>query len=134
MEETTVHGSAVERAESTSVRVGQYGFGAIFVSDPAQAMRNFVESLVPGDAFKSGLIRWSDGMAGRGRPALHSLEQWSPLRLHPSHRIQHAIRRVHAVQILGDFGAKESAGNGVPGITLNLGGAAVFDGDQDAAG
>ena len=53
---------------------------------------------------------------------------------HPSHWIQHTIRRVHAVQILGDFGAKESAGNGVPGIALDFGGAAVFDGDQDAAG
>src|SRR5258708_681132 len=47
VEETAVHGSAVKRAERTSVRVGQDGFGAICGNDPAQAMRNFVESLVP---------------------------------------------------------------------------------------
>src|ERR1700675_3410191 len=47
MEETPIHGGAVERAECTSVRVGEDGFGAVFVSDPAQALRNFVESLVP---------------------------------------------------------------------------------------
>src|SRR6266853_3842691 len=56
------------------------------------------------------------------------------LRPHPSHRIQHAIRRVHAVQILGDFGAKESASNGMLGIALDFSRAAVFDSDQDAAG
>ena len=77
-------------------------------------MGNFVESLVPGNTFKRGFTR--------------------PFRLYPSHGIQHAIRRVHAVQILGDFCAKESVGNGVLGIALNFGGAAIFDGDQDAAG
>src|SRR6267154_3675844 len=92
-------------------------------------MRNFVKSLVPGDALKRRSSRWSDG---RPRP---SFPQGSrSLRLYASHRIQDPVRRVHAVQILGDFGAKESSRNGVPGITLNLGGAAVFDGDQDAAG
>src|SRR6202521_3483547 len=119
MEETAVHGSTVECAERSTVRVGQDGFGAVFGSDPAQALRNFVESLVPGYALKSR--RWSDG-----RPR--------PLRLHSSHRIQHPIRRVHAVQILGDFGAKESAGDRMLTIALNLGGAAVFDSDQDAEG
>src|ERR1700687_5192379 len=135
MEETAVHGSTVECAERSTVRVGQDGFGAVFGSDPAQALRNFVESLVPGYALKSR--RWSDGRPRK--PALSAVEgsfrQGScPLRLHPSHRIQHAIRRVHAVQILGDFGAKESAGYGMLGIALNFGGAAVFDSDQDAAG
>src|ERR1700686_3970456 len=137
MEETAVHGSAVERAERSSVRVGQYGFRAVFGSDPTQALRDFAESLVPGDAFKSRLIGWSDGCPRK--PALSTVEgsfaQGScPLRFHSSHRIQHPIRRVHAVQILGDFGAKESAGDRMLRIALNLGGAAVFDSDQDAAG
>src|SRR5260370_36032502 len=122
MEEWAVHGGVVEGAERSSIRVGQDGFGAVFANDPAQSPLNFVKSLIPGDAFKSRLTRWSDG---RPRP---SFPQGScPLRLHPSHRIQHAIRRVHAVQILGDFGAKESAGNGMLGIALDFGGAAVFN-------
>ena len=146
MEETAIHASAVERAERASVRVGQDGFGAVFGNDPAQAMGNFVESLVPGDALES-VTRRGCGVAGRGRPALHNLRQWRdgrprpsfppgrrPFRLHPPHGVKHPIRRVHAVEILGNFGAKESAGNGVLGIALNSGGAAVFDGDQDAAG
>ena|SRR5438105_12564209 len=132
MEETAVHRSAIESAERTSVRIRQDGFGAIFGSDAAQAMRNFVERLVPRDAFKSRLIRWGDGMAGRPRPAFPQGSR--SLRLYASHRIQDPIRRVHAVQILGDFGTKESAGNGMRRITLDFGGAAVFDGDEDAAG
>ena len=71
-------------------------------------------------------------MDGRPRP---SFPQGSrSLRLYASHRIQHPIRRVNAVQILGDFGAKESAGNGMLRIALNFGSAAVFDSDQNAAG
>src|SRR6266481_4350454 len=132
VEKTAIHGSTVERAERTSVRVGQDRFGAIFGNDLAQATRNFVEGLIPRDAFKSRLIRWGDGMAGRGRP---SFPQGSrSLRLYPSHRIQDPIRRVHAVQIFGDFGTKESAGNGMLRIALNFGGAAIFNGDEDAAG
>src|SRR5208282_2546109 len=85
VEETAVHGSAVERPQRASVRVGQDGFAAVFGNDPAQTVRNFVQSLVPGDALKSRFIRWSDG---RPRP---SFPQGSrPFWLHPSHRIQHA--------------------------------------------
>src|SRR6266852_162814 len=146
MEETAVHGSTVERAERPSVRVGQDGFGAIFDSDPAQSPRNFVKSLIPGDAFKSRLTRWSDGRprpstqieasltCGAGALARVPTIRARPLRPHPSHRIKHPVRRVYAVQILGDFGTKESAGNGMLRIALNFGGAAVFDGDQDSAG
>src|SRR6202158_1675975 len=132
MEETAVHGSAVEHAERSSVRVGQDGFGAAFGSDPAQTLGNLVESLVPRDAFKSRSIRWSDGVAGRPRPSFPQGNR--SLRLYASHRIQLPIRRVNAVQILGDFGAKESAGNGMLRIALNFGSAAVFDSDQNAAG
>ena len=94
VEETAVHGSAVERAQGSAVRVGQDGFAAVFGNDPAQAMRDLVESLVPGNAFKSPFSRWSDGMAGRGRPALHGS---CTFRLDPSHGIEHAVGRVHAV-------------------------------------
>src|SRR5258708_20504374 len=108
VEKTAVHGSAVERAERAAVRVGQDGFGAVFGNDPAQAMRNFVESLVPGDALKSGFA-WF--WCGADTPVRVRGVSLRPLGSHPSHRIQHPLRRVHAVQILGDFGAKESPSN-----------------------
>src|SRR5260370_4024858 len=143
VEETAIHGSAIERAERAAVRVGQDGFGAVFRNDLAQSMRNFVESLVPGDALKSS--RWSDGrprpsfqleasiMCGAGALARVRTIRARSLRLHPSHGIQHAIWRVHAFQILRAFGPKESAGNGMLRIALNFGGAPVIAGDHDAA-
>ncbi len=140
VEETAVHGSAVERAQRASVRVGQDRFAPVFGNDPAQAMRNFVKSLVPGDALPNSrrdsrprlsmrsAAPLQCGAGALSRVCLRSLGSY------PSHRIQHATRRVHAVQIFGDFRAKESAGNGVFWIALNLDGAAVFNGDQNAAG
>src|ERR1039458_8454693 len=50
VEETAVHGSAVEGSQCASVREGQDGFGAVVGNDPAKAMGNFVERLVPGKA------------------------------------------------------------------------------------
>ena len=124
VEETTVHGSAVERAERASVGVGQDGFGAVFGDDTAQAMRNFVESLVPGNALPD---ERGHSLRGDGRPRPSMRSEAPPvcgagalarvrcvrrrsLRSHPSHRIQHAVRRINAVQILGDFSAEESRG------------------------
>ena len=49
-------------------------------------------------------------------------------------RIQHAVGRVNAVQILGDFAAQEPAGDRMLGIALNLGRPAVLDRDQHGAG
>src|SRR5208337_742852 len=127
VEEAPVHGTAVERGNRAPVRIGQDGFKPVFSDNPTEAMCNFVKRLIPGDPLKRA--RWRDG---RPRP---SLPQGSrSLRSHPSHRIQHSLRRVHAVQIFGNFGAKKSARNRVLGIALNSGSPAVFDGDQDAAG
>ena len=39
-----------------------------------------------------------------------------------------------AIEILRDFGAKEAAGYRVRRVSLNLGGAAVLHGDENAAG
>src|SRR5208337_3494453 len=132
VEEAPVHGSAVERGNRASVGIWQDGFKPVFSDDPAEAMRNFVERLIPGNAFKRSR------RDGRIRPSQRSeapllRRDRRTLRSHPSHRIQHPLRRVHAVQILGNFGAKKSPRNGVLGIALNLGGPAVFDGDQNAA-
>src|SRR5260370_20881068 len=103
VEETAVHGSAIERAERAAVRVGQDGFGAVFRNDLAQSMRNFVESLVPGDALKSS--RWSDGRPRPSFPLEASIVCCAgalarvrtipapSLPLPPSHGIQHPLSR-----------------------------------------
>src|SRR5208337_1705616 len=127
MEETPIHGSAVERAQCASVGVGQDGFAAVLGNGPAQAMGDFVEGLVPGNAPKRTL--WS---GGRPRPSFP--QRSAPFRFRSYHRIKHALRRVHAVQILGDFRTQESARDRVFAIALNLRGPSVFDGDQHAAG
>ena len=48
----------------------------------------------------------------------------------PSHGIQHAIRRVHPVQILRHLGAQKSARHRMRRITLNPRGAPVLDRNQ----
>src|SRR5260370_30095346 len=63
MEETAVHGNAVERAQRSSVRGGQDGFGAPFGSGPAQTLGHLDESLVPRDAFTSRSIPCSGSAA-----------------------------------------------------------------------
>jgi hypothetical protein len=73
VEESAVHGSAVERAERASVRVGENGFAAVFGDDTAQAMRNFVESLVPGDALEN--------LAGGGARATRAFGSHAPHRI-----------------------------------------------------
>src|SRR5580658_5556254 len=83
-------------------------------------MGNFVESFVPGDAFKN--------LAGGGARATRAFGFYA------SHRIENAVGGVNTIQILSDFGAEESAGDGVFGITLDPGGATALDGNQHAAG
>ena len=55
------------------------------------------------------------------------------LRRDPPHGIQHPVRRVHAVQILGHFRAQESTRHGMRWVTLHLGRTAIFHCDQDSA-
>jgi hypothetical protein len=43
--------------------------------------------------------------------------------------IEQAVGRIFALQVLGDFAAEESAGDGMIGIAAQFGGAAVFDVD-----
>ena len=100
---------------------------AISSSASSQEMRS--QARVGTDAFvrpSGAQLRSSVGTGDPARPSRRSL------RPYPSHRIQHPLRRVHAVQILGDFRAKKPAGNRVHGIALNLDGAPVFNGDQNA--
>jgi hypothetical protein len=61
------------------------------------------------------------------RPRGHSL-------LHdPPHRIQHPLRRIHAIQILRDFRAQKSARHRMVGVALNLRGSPIFDRDEHSA-
>src|SRR5205823_12336773 len=99
-----VHGSVVQSPESASVAVRKDGLTAEFGDDGAKTGGNFVEGLVPGDAIEGGRATLA---AGRG-----------PL---TAHGIEHAVRRVNAVEILGDLGTEESAGDGMRRVTLDSG-------------
>src|SRR5208283_5437269 len=49
-EETTVHGPAIQGAQSSAVGIGQDRFTAEPRDDPAETFRDFVQRLVPADA------------------------------------------------------------------------------------
>src|ERR1700727_1199872 len=56
-----------------------------------------------------------------------------PFCRYPAHGIQHAVRRIHAVQVLRHFRAQKSAGYRMFRIPLDLRGAATLYGDQHSA-
>jgi hypothetical protein len=122
VKETAIHGGTVESAERASVRVRENGFEAELVDDPAEIARDFVERFVPGNALES--------LHGGGFRPIGTLGD----AFFPPHRIEDAVWRVDAIQVLRDLGAEKSTSHWMRGIALNLGGAAVVDGDQDAAG
>ncbi len=82
-------------------------------------------------------MRWkfSDDCGATGVPARVERRALArvPLRRHPPHGIQHAVRRVNPIQILCDLGAQEPARHRMRRIALNLDCATIFDGDQDTA-
>ena len=49
-------------------------------------------------------------------------------------RIEQAVGRIFALQILRDFSTEEATGDGMIGIAAQSGGAAIFDVDEQAAG
>ena len=116
---------AIKRAERAAVRVGKDGFAAVPGDGAAQAMGDFVERLVPGDALEAIRLCRADTLV---RVSPRSFRSDAP------HRIKHTIGRIDSIKIFGNFGAEKSLGDRVLGIALNFGGASVFDGDQDAAG
>src|SRR5271170_4156260 len=136
MEEASVHRCAIQRSQGAAEGVGQDGFTAVAGDDLPEAGGDFVESLVPGDALECAAELRSAWTAEGGRPhtgstSPHTCGCW-PLRGDSSHGIQHTIRRVHPVEILGYLGAQESASYGMGGIALNFGGAPVFHRNQYA--
>ena len=122
MEETAIHGAAVECAECASVgiRVGWLrGRGSAMIWRKREAISSRASS--------QEMRTKASWALGTGAARAFWLEL-------SAHGIQHAVGRVDAVEILGNFGAEESAGDGVSGIALNFGGAAIFDGNENAAG
>jgi len=66
--------------------------------DAFEFLFDFVEGFVPGDAL--------EGLCGAGAVARDRRVRHRSLRRYPPHGIEHAIWGVHAVEILGDFGAE----------------------------
>src|SRR6185437_15660979 len=77
---------------------------------------NFSQGLIPTDADEIAGISFSLAF---GRD--------------PAHGKQNPLGRVNTIKVLGDLGAKEPSGHGMPGITLDARGAAVFHRNQNSA-
>src|SRR5579872_4495585 len=118
MKKSAIHRSAVEHSQCAAVGIGKDGFAAELRRDLLETVRDLGERFIPGDALESSAELCS------GRRA-HASRGWS-FRRNPLHWIQHAIGRVHAIQILSDFGAQKSASNRMGWIALYFGGTTVF--------
>ena len=122
MKEAPVHGAVAQQAHVARVAVGQDRLRAVALRCLVEARGDAIERLVPGHALERlHLAAARLGPLGRTGLALQ--------------RNQHAIRRVHAVEILGHFAAQKSLRDRVRGIALHLDGAALcVHGHQHAAG
>ena len=91
-----VHGAVAERPDGARVRVRQHRFRPMLPRDLTEPPRDCVERFVPAHALKRlGLLARPQRAFGRtGTPP-----QW----------MEHPVRRVHVVQILGDLGAQKAA-------------------------
>ena len=131
VEKSAIHGSAVQCSKRSTVGVRKNGLAAEFRSDLAKSGRDFVERLIPGDALPGFRhVR----LCGDSRPRLSMRSEASPsLRRDPSHRIEHAIRRVDPIEILRHFRAQKSPRHRMRRIALNLRRPPIFDCDQHSA-
>src|SRR5579864_7707306 len=122
MEKPAVHRGAVQHSQCPAKGVGQDGFTAEFGNNLLEVRSDLSESLVPGNP----LPFWCGaGALARGSRSF---------RPYPPYGIQNPIRRIHPIQILRDFCAKEATRHGMRRITLDLGRAAVLYGNQNSAG
>ena len=111
VKETAVHGAEAEHADGAGV--GQDGLGAVQIADLLEARGNGVEGFIPGDALE-GLVLAAAFECTLGH-ALFSAQ-----------RVEDAVGRVDAVEVLGDFSAQKALGDGLRGVALDLDGAAGF--------
>ena len=116
MEKPPIHRSVAEFAKRSAVGIRKDRFTAKFGCDALESRSNFVESFVPGDAL--------EGSCGAGALARDYLGPNSP------QWIQHPVRRIDPVQVLGDFRTQESASDRMRGIALDFYRLAVVHRDQ----
>jgi len=135
MEEAPVHRPAIQRSQSSAIRIRQNGLTAKLRRYRAKTRSDLVESLAPGN---SPPDRRSD-LCGDSGPTLSSLcgagapAREGPFRADSPHRIHHTIRRIHPIQILRHLRAQKPARHWMLRIPLDLSSSPVLDGDQHPA-
>src|SRR5258706_87027 len=121
LENSSVHRSAVQRPQGSTVGIRQNRLAAKLADDAAKARCNFIERFVPGNALPN--LRSAGALA-------RVCGSRNPLRSYPPRRIQHSVRRIHPVQILRYLPAQKSPRHRMPRVPLNLRRPPVLDGDQ----
>src|SRR5215471_1010967 len=102
---------ALEQPHAARAQVRPDGFPTELAADPAQALRDQVERLVPRDA----------------------LEVARPLRADAPHRVEETVRRLRVRDVVVELVAQDAARERMRGIALQLHRAPVLDGDDPAA-
>src|SRR6202162_2423698 len=136
-EKSAVHGGAVQSTQGSAVGIRQNRFAAELGNDLAEALSDLVQSFIPrnalpglcGDSCPFDKLRAGSRLSMRSEAPLRR----PPFCRNPAHGIQHAVRRIHAVQVLRHFRTQKSACYRMPRIPLNLRGAATLYGDQHSA-
>jgi len=111
VEETQRHRLALHQAHGAAIAVREDGL-RVARSDFAQALRDLVDRSLPADLFEFAFT----------------------LLAHAAHRMQHAIRRIGALDVARDLGAEHAGSGRMVRVATHRGGHAVLDGDEDGAG
>ena len=112
MEKAAIHAGTIEVAHVAAIAIGQDGFGATGVADVLETGGDGGESFVPGDAGE---------LAGA-------------LSTGPLHGVEQALGVVLAIEVAGDFAAKEATGDGMGRVPFEADGLSVFDVDEHGTG
>src|SRR6185436_18196192 len=112
VEEAPVHAAVGKKAHVARVRIRQDGLGAVLRDHAAEAIRDEVQGLVPGDAGEAALA----------------------LASHPFHRMQDSVGAVDALEVMVHLRAQETLGEAMFGIAADAHGPPVFDVDGHDAG
>jgi hypothetical protein len=115
MKEAPVHSIAVDLAQRTAIRKRKDGFRAELRRRSLQFGGNFIQRFVPGDT-------------------LESPRTGTALGRNPSHGMQQAIRRVHAIQVFGYFAAEKSASDRMIRVPRHASSPSILNRNQDGTG
>src|SRR3954462_10591318 len=121
MEEPSIHGPIAEHRSCAGIRVWKIGLRPKLGTDSAEALRDFVVGVVPGDLFKdlTDILLLAHAAALRGDA---------------THRMEHAVGRVNAVKVFRDFRAQKPPSYRMGRTATQFGRAAkIIDGDQNSA-